>query len=52
MYAWFHGLRINLGIVIPRSEDILRLILQITFGVSSTFSIAGITILRIAQQSL
>jgi len=36
--VWFYQLGLNLGIAIPRSEDIPRFILGLSFGVLSAFS--------------
>jgi len=44
-YAQFYERRINLGLVIPRSEDIPRFILGLSFGILATLSVLGITIL-------
>ena len=42
---------INLRIVIPRSEDIWRFILWLSYGILSTFSNLGTTNRRITQLS-
>jgi len=48
----FYELGLNLGIAIPRSEDIPMFILELGFGVLSTFSDLGITNLKITRLSL
>jgi len=50
--AQFQKQRINLGLVIPRSEDIVRFILGLSFGILAMLPILGITILGITQRCL
>jgi len=52
IYAQFHELWLNLRIAIPRSEDIPRFILGLSFCILSTFSNLGITKLWIYQLSV
>jgi len=51
-YAPLYQLGLNLGIAIPRSEDIPRFILGLSFSVLSTFSNLGTTSLGLFQLSL
>jgi len=51
-YARFYQLGLNLGIAIPRPEDIPRFIVGLSFGVLSAFSNLGLTNLGISRLSL